>query len=152
MLFKHFIVTSLDVSIHVLRDKLHFLINFYRKHKEYLSSSGNRNSIQIDKLHHDTFHDWFNMFVAQLVDNGEEVSEEIQTLAEGPLLVARSYGSYTINGYNFHTKSYDADRPTQSSGVALVSEVSGNEKQNILWCDKSNFRVRLQSQRKYGGI
>jgi hypothetical protein len=112
----------------LMNDKLYFLINFYSKHKEYLSSSGNRNAIQIEKLHHDTFHEWFKLFVAQLVDSGEEVSEEIQTLAKGPLLVARSYGSYTINGYNFHTKSYDEGRPTQSSGVALVSQVPGNEK------------------------
>ena len=64
--------------------------------------------------------------MAQLVDSGEEVSEEIQILAKGPLFVARTYGSYTINGYNFHTKSYDEDRPTKSSGVALVSEVSSS--------------------------
>ena len=93
-----------------------------------MSSSGNRNALQIAKLHHDTFHEWFKLYVAQLVDNGEEVSEEIQTLAEGPLVVARSYGSYAINGYNFHTKYYDEGRPTQSSGVVLVSEVSKNEK------------------------
>jgi hypothetical protein len=111
----------------LLNDKL-FIINFYRKHKEHLSSSGNRNAIQIDKLHHATFHEWFKLFVAQIVDSGEQVSEEIQTLAEGPSLVARSYGSYTINGYNFHTKSYDEGRPTQSSGVALVSQVPGNGK------------------------
>lgn len=42
--------------------------------------------------------------------------------------MARSYGSYTINVYNFHTKFYDVGRPTQSSRVALVSQVPGNEK------------------------
>ena len=64
--------------------------------------------------------------MAQLVDSGEEVSEEIKILAKGPLFVARTYGSYTINGYNFHTKSYDEGRPTQSSWVALVSEVTSS--------------------------
>jgi hypothetical protein len=82
--------------------------------------------MQIDKIHHDKFHEWLRLHVAQLVNSGKEVSKEIQTLAKGPLFVARTYGSYTINGYNFHTKSYDEGRPTQSSGVALVSHVSSS--------------------------
>ena len=105
-------------------------MNFCRKHLEYLSSTGHQNDLQIDKIHHEEFHEWFRLHVAQLVDSGEEVSEEIKILAKGPLFVARTYGSYTINGYNFHTKSYDEGRPTQSSGVALVSEVSSSSSES----------------------
>ena len=99
------------------------------KHKEYLSSIGYQNAL-IEKIHHEKFHEWFRLHVSQLVDSGKEVSEEIQTLAKGPLFVARTYGSYTINGYNFHTKSYDEGRPTQSSGVALVSTMSSSSNES----------------------
>jgi hypothetical protein len=118
----------------LLNGKLYFLINFYTKPKEYLSSSGNQNAIKIDLVHHATFHEWFKLFVAQLVDSGEHFFEEIQTLAEGPHWW-QGRMVVTINCYNFHTKSYDAGRPTQSSGVALVSQVSGNEKKSIQWCN-----------------
>jgi hypothetical protein len=36
--------------MHALLNNKLFIINFYRKHKEHLSSSGNQNAIQIDKL------------------------------------------------------------------------------------------------------
>ena len=51
---------------------------------------GNR----LKKKQHDTFHEWFRSHVEQLVESGQEVPEEIKTLAIGPSLVARSYGSY----------------------------------------------------------
>lgn len=62
--------------------------------------------------------------MAELLLNGENVSEEIQTLANEPLMVATKYNSYTINGHNFHTKSYDEGRSVQCSGVALVAQTS----------------------------
>ncbi|KAM0873062.1 hypothetical protein ACQ4PT_038316 [Festuca glaucescens] len=103
---------------------------YLSKHLEYLSSTGQRNALQIDKIHHDEFHEWLRLHVAHLVDSGEKISEEIQTLAKGPLFVARTYSSYTINGYKFHTKSYDEGRPTQSSGVALVSKLSSSSNES----------------------
>ncbi|WVZ49389.1 hypothetical protein U9M48_000755, partial [Paspalum notatum var. saurae] len=38
------------------------------------------------------------------------------------MMVARKYSSYTINGFNFHTHSYDEGRPVQNSGVVVVAE------------------------------
>jgi len=43
---------------------------------------------------------------------------------------ARKYISYSINGFNFHTKSYDEGRPIQNSGVAVVVEATTFEGRN----------------------
>lgn len=75
--------------------------------------------------------------MAQLIANGEDISEEIQTLANGPFLAARKCNSYTIDGYNFHTNSYDQGRPSQSSGVALVSQILSSTSE-----DNENLMVR----------
>ena len=82
--------------------------------------------------------------MAQLIANGEDISEEIQTLANGPFLAARKCNSYTIDGYNFHTKSYDEGRPTQSSGVALVSQIlspSCEDSENLMVTNKIYYGV-----------
>lgn len=55
----------------------------------------------------------------------EDVPKEICTLANEPSMVATKYNSHSINGYNFHTKSYDEGRSViQSSGVTLVAKTS----------------------------
>ena len=99
---------------------------------------------EIAHIHHEKFHEWFRLHVEQLVESGEEVSTEIQTLAEGPLLVARNYSSYAINGYNFHTKSYDEGRPVQSSGVAVEAQISS------LSCE--NTENRMVRKKTYYGV
>ena len=40
----------------------------------------------------------------------ETAPDEIKILAKAPMIVAQKYSSYTINGFNFHTKSYDEGR------------------------------------------
>jgi len=52
----------------------------------------------------------------------EEVPDEIQILAKALIMSAQKYSSYTINGFDFHTESYDVGRSVQNSGVALVAE------------------------------
>jgi len=61
---------------------------------------------------------------------GEEATEEIKILAKGPMLIAHQYNSYTINGFNFHTQSYDENRSVQSSGVVLAAESTCFERGN----------------------
>lgn len=46
-------------------------------------------------------------------------------------MIATTYSSYTINGFNFHTHTYDEGRPVQSSGVALVAQTSCFENGNM---------------------
>lgn len=55
---------------------------------------------------------------------GDEAPHEIKILAKEPNLVAMKYSSYTINGIDFHTQSYDEGRSFQSSGVALVAQTT----------------------------
>jgi len=38
-----------------------------------------------------------------------------------PMMAARKYSSYRINGFDFHTDSYDVGRSVQNSGIALVA-------------------------------
>ena len=58
------------------------------------------------------------------MEENEEPPEEIKILAKGPMMSARKYNSYSINGFCFHTKSYDEGRPIQNSGVAVVAEAT----------------------------
>jgi len=37
----------------------------------------------------------------------ETTPDEIKILAKAPMIVAHKYSSYTINGFSFHTESYD---------------------------------------------
>jgi hypothetical protein len=63
-------------------------------------------------------------------ERSEEATDEIKILAKGPLMVAQKYSSYTINGLNFQTKSYDEGRVVQNSGVAVVAESTSFERGN----------------------
>jgi hypothetical protein len=62
-------------------------------------------------------------------------------------MVAHSYDSYSINGINFHTHSYDVGRSVQCSGVALVAHATSfdgtNNNNPVLM---STPRLRLQTQ------
>jgi hypothetical protein len=73
-----------------------------------------------------------------------EAPDEIQILAKAPLTLARKYSSYTINGFDFHTQTYDEGRPIQNSGVALVAESAcferGN-KDNMILGNKTYYGI-----------
>ena len=60
----------------------------------------------------------------------EEAPNEIKNLAKMPMMAARKYSSYRINGFDFHTYSYDVGRSVQNSGVALVAETTCFESGN----------------------
>ena len=64
---------------------------------------------------------------------GEEATNEIKILAKGPTMTTHKYSSYSsfnINGFNFHTRSYDEGRVVQNSGVAVVAESTSFERGN----------------------
>jgi hypothetical protein len=60
----------------------------------------------------------------------EEAPDEIKILAKGPMLNVCKYSSYSVNGFCFHTKSYDKGRPIQNSGVAVVAEAATFDRGN----------------------
>ncbi|WVZ62416.1 hypothetical protein U9M48_012172 [Paspalum notatum var. saurae] len=103
----------------------------FSKHIEYLRSIGHRNQRKINSIHHEIFHEWFRKHVKWLVENGMEVPEEMQILANETFMLATMYNSYTINGFNFHTYSSDEGRSVQNSGVALVAQTSCFENGNM---------------------
>ncbi|KAK4713393.1 hypothetical protein R3W88_019300 [Solanum pinnatisectum] len=50
---------------------------------------------------------------------GEKISEDIQTLAIGPLIQAKRMTGYICDGVRYLTKSRDVKRKTQNSGIML---------------------------------
>ena len=74
-----------------------------------------------------------------------EVPDEIQILAKVPIMSAQKYSSQRINGFDFHTESYDLGRSIQNSGVALVAESTCFEKGD-------NDNVIIGSKTYYGII
>jgi hypothetical protein len=60
----------------------------------------------------------------------ETTPEEIKILAKAPMTIANKYSSYNINGFNFHTQSYDQGKSIQNSGVAVVVESASTDRGN----------------------
>jgi hypothetical protein len=61
---------------------------------------------------------------------GDEAPQEIKILAKEPNMVVLKYSSYTVNGIDFRTQSYDEGRPVQGSGVALIAQTTSFQKGN----------------------
>ncbi|XP_020407652.1 uncharacterized protein [Zea mays] len=87
---------------------------YLNKHAQYLSSIGVRNQRETNHMQHKTFHEWFRLHVEETC---EEASEEIKILAKGPMMIAHQYNSYSINGFNFRTQSYDENRSGKTSFI-----------------------------------
>jgi len=69
----------------------------------------------------------------------EEMSEtapdEIKILAKAPMIVAHKYSSYTINGFSFHTESYD-----EVDVFKIVGLLYGNN-DNIIIGNKTYYGI-----------
>ena len=55
------------------------------------------------------------------MDGQEEMSEDIKFLARGPLIQARRFSAYNVNGFKFRTISRDQGLKTQNSGVFVAA-------------------------------
>ncbi|XP_074314669.1 uncharacterized protein LOC141649900 [Silene latifolia] len=79
---------------------------------------------EIERIQHETFHDWFREHVIKLeASKGPEcLNEERRMLAHGPLDVITKYQGYNVNGFSFRAKRYD--KCTQNSGVVVVAKTS----------------------------
>ncbi|KAL0413445.1 UNVERIFIED_CONTAM: hypothetical protein Sradi_1546200 [Sesamum radiatum] len=92
--------------------------------------------MEIDRIHQQTFHTWFTNQVEKLsLANNGLVNEELQRLARGPKDMAKRLKGFVINGVKFHTKSYELNRRTQTSGVMVnaktLSYASSKDKNPI---------------------
>ncbi|TYJ99669.1 transposase [Cucumis melo var. makuwa] len=73
-----------------------------------------------------------------------EISDNLRWIAHGPHPFVIKYNSYAINGYHYHTKSYDKNRSVQNSGVSLVAktmQVSSSKDKNPIIRDMSFYGV-----------
>ncbi|KAK4432247.1 hypothetical protein Salat_0986800 [Sesamum alatum] len=76
------------------------------------------NKKEIERLHHEKFHEWFSEHIQTLrITNGETVPEDIITLSKGPNDWGRRYKACVVHGFRFRIKSHDATKKTQNSGV-----------------------------------
>ncbi|XP_057790149.1 uncharacterized protein LOC131007019 isoform X2 [Salvia miltiorrhiza] len=104
-------------------NSLSIVDNYKRKHLSELQRTSRRmSSYDRQKLHAETFHDWFKSHVN--ASNGTGVEHDIQHLAAGPSKWARRYTGYVINGLRFHTKMREIRRKTQNSGVFLSASTN----------------------------
>jgi hypothetical protein len=75
----------------------------------------------------------------------ETTPVEIKILAKAPMTIAHKYTSYTINGFNFHTESYDEGRSIQNSGVVVCAESTSFDNGN-------NDNIIIGNKAYYGSI
>ena len=72
------------------------------------------------------------------------VANKYSSYTKSPMTVANKYSSYNMNGFNFHTSSYDEGRPIQNSGVVVVAESTIFDKgsnDNIIIGKKTYFGI-----------
>ncbi|XP_060210294.1 uncharacterized protein LOC132637179 [Lycium barbarum] len=84
------------------------------EHKNLMGNHTRSNAWVRARNHSREFSNWFEKKVENV-----EVPDYLRGLAQGPNSVAKRYTAYFINGYRFHTKTRDAPRKTQNSGVTL---------------------------------
>ena len=65
----------------------------------------------------------------------ETTPDEIKILAKAPMIVAHKYSSYTINGFSFHTESYD-----EVDVFKIVGLLYGNN-DNIIIGNKTYYGI-----------
>ncbi|XP_073219724.1 uncharacterized protein [Cicer arietinum] len=98
-------------------------IDPFQKEHIYLIRRRNRrlSSYEVDKIHGQSFSDWFRERVSRLEEQGSAlVTNDIKWLARGPLETVRKYSVYIINGVRFHTKKRERGLKTQNSGIVVT--------------------------------
>ncbi|XP_016165194.1 uncharacterized protein LOC107607806 [Arachis ipaensis] len=79
-----------------------------------------RSQAKIDSVVHAEFPHWFKHKV--LMESTLQ-SKDLQLLACGPMIQARRFGAYNVNGYKFRTISKENEMKTQNSGVYVSSNI-----------------------------
>ncbi|XP_019259987.1 PREDICTED: uncharacterized protein LOC109238017 [Nicotiana attenuata] len=77
---------------------------------------------QLDRVHFDTFHEWFKEQVKEL-EATSNILKDVKVLAQGPSYIAKRFSAFDVNnGYRFRTKQSEEFNVTQNSGVMVVSK------------------------------
>ncbi|KAL0386229.1 UNVERIFIED_CONTAM: hypothetical protein Sradi_3017200 [Sesamum radiatum] len=105
---------------------------------------------EIDRIHSQTFHEWFKSYVSSLQKTSNaQLSEEIKRLAEGPMRHGRRYKACIVRGFRFRTKSNDESKATQNSGIVLKADTKSYS--NKVWYVRdvySRFEAELYSNQR----
>nr|XP_025703887.1 uncharacterized protein LOC112805766 [Arachis hypogaea] len=94
-----------------------FLDTFREKTKRSMRHQ-TRSPAKIDSVIHAEFSQWFN---AQVLLESTIQSNELKLLACGPMIQARRFGTYNVNGYKFRTVTKENGMKTQNSRVYISS-------------------------------
>ncbi|KAL0546338.1 hypothetical protein IC582_016245 [Cucumis melo] len=95
----------------------------------------------IQEEHNRTFISWLREEIRM---RNVEISDNLRWIAHGSHPFVIKYNSYAINGYRYHTESYDKKRSVQNSGVSLVAktmQVSSSKDKNPIIGDMSFYGV-----------
>uniref|UniRef100_A0A803MX60 Transposase n=1 Tax=Chenopodium quinoa TaxID=63459 RepID=A0A803MX60_CHEQI len=78
----------------------------------------------IERIQHETFHEWFRQHVDKLEQTNDinSLKEEVRMLARGPVDVITKYQGFNVNGFTFIAKRFD--KCTQNSGVVVIAKTS----------------------------
>ncbi|KAM3200502.1 hypothetical protein P3L10_032864 [Capsicum annuum] len=75
---------------------------------------------QLDRLHFDTFTDWFKEQVKEL-EATSDISKDVKVLAKGPSYIAKRFSAYDVNnGFRFQTNQSEELLETLNSGVMVI--------------------------------
>ncbi|XP_074307835.1 uncharacterized protein LOC141642788 [Silene latifolia] len=92
---------------------------YIKGHETFVNSLRRNNKWKRARSHCHEFASWLKEKATE-----ENISDNIFWLAKGPSPTARRYKGYYANGYDFYTKSRDAQCKTQNSGVTLAAVTS----------------------------
>ena len=68
-------------------------------------------------LYNNSFITIIIMYVYEMIDDDEDVSNILRWLSQGPRPFVVKHPGYDINGYRFHTRERDEQRVHKNSGV-----------------------------------
>ncbi|XP_050229228.1 uncharacterized protein LOC126678370 [Mercurialis annua] len=84
--------------------------------EDFKNSKQQMNHTQFMKIYNKEFPDWFFDCVSKLHAQGS-ASDDLLSLAKGPLTRYKRYNGYIVNGFRFHTLDRQRHRVSQNSGI-----------------------------------
>ncbi|KAG8374944.1 hypothetical protein BUALT_Bualt10G0048200 [Buddleja alternifolia] len=84
----------------------------------------------VERIHSETFAKWFKNYIEGMHLEGNEISEELRALAQGPNPVGKRYTGFIVNGFRFHVKKFENRRRTQNSGLIVTAQTSSFSSRN----------------------
>jgi hypothetical protein len=103
--------------------QLHLITPFANEHKRQLREDNpNSGRAWLAKMHMQGFSRWLRDYV-ETCSNNAVITDEIMSLAAGPLFTVTRYEGKENNGYTFYTMTQDKKVVYQNSGVRVRAVV-----------------------------